>query len=185
MLYLLQGPCKLRPVQDSKPASSDREQGEVSLSDLTGVWIKDRQASDLESYARALDMMRLGSLQKTTALNLIEGFELREEQGGLKLKFLTVVPFFEVSETYRSAPANLAPTFSKQISISMPGTDRNCLLHSFDGVTEMGRRDMKRGLQEASAQLTSSGMIVAIEWGRPDPGMHQQVGGQRLAFLQC
>lgn len=38
--------------------------GKVGLAHLAGVWIKDREASDLESYERALDLMRLGSIQK-------------------------------------------------------------------------------------------------------------------------
>lgn len=37
-------------------------------------------------------------------MNLLEGYEILEYEGGLRLKFLTVVPFFVVSEDYRCVP---------------------------------------------------------------------------------
>ena len=62
-----------------------------------GVWIKDTEASDLASYERALDMMGLNGLQKTTALRLIEGLEIKRQGSKITVQFLTVVPFFKVS----------------------------------------------------------------------------------------
>lgn len=60
------------------------------------MWIKDTDASDLASYGRALDLMGLGSLQKTTALRLIEGLEIQRQGSEVTVRFLTVVPFFNV-----------------------------------------------------------------------------------------
>ena len=36
----------------------------------------------------------------------------------------------------------------------------------------MGRRDLKRGQQEARAQLTPVGISIDFKWGAPDPGTH-------------
>lgn len=63
---------------------------------MAGVWIKDTNASDLASYERALDMMGLNGLQKTTALRLIEGLEIKTQGSTVTVQFLTVVPFFKV-----------------------------------------------------------------------------------------
>ena len=61
-----------------------------------GTWIKDTGASDLAAYGRALDLMGLGRLQKTTALRLIEGLEIEQRGSDIAVRFLTVVPFFKV-----------------------------------------------------------------------------------------
>ena len=67
---------------------------------MPGVWIKDTDASDLASYERALNMMGLNGLQKTTALKLIEGLEIRKQGSTVTVQFLTVVPFFKVRATW-------------------------------------------------------------------------------------
>ena len=41
-------------------------------------------------------MMGLNGLQKTTALKLIEGLEIRMQGSTVTVQFLTVVPFFKV-----------------------------------------------------------------------------------------
>jgi ABC-type sulfate/molybdate transport systems ATPase subunit len=61
-----------------------------------GTWVKDTGASDLAAYGRALDLMGLGGLQKTTALRLIEGLEIEQRGADIAVRFLTVVPFFKV-----------------------------------------------------------------------------------------
>lgn len=40
--------------------------------------------------------MQLNSLQKTTALRLIEGVEIQQDASNFSVNFLTVVPFFKV-----------------------------------------------------------------------------------------
>jgi hypothetical protein len=72
-------PCvHVRPCSAMRPGMLSWYTGARSVApcrrvpDLSGVWIKDREASDLVSYERALTLMRLGRLQKITALNLIE-----------------------------------------------------------------------------------------------------------------
>lgn len=59
----LQGNRSYPPLEDT-----------AGLGRLAGVWIKDREASDLESYSRTLDLMRLGALQKVRQLGLTVDF---------------------------------------------------------------------------------------------------------------
>ena len=71
------------------------------LASSAGVWIKDTNRSDQAAYGRALDLMQLNGLQKTTALRLIEGVEIQQDSSNFSVNFLTVVPFFKV---HRTAP---------------------------------------------------------------------------------
>ena len=67
-----------------------------SLEPHAGVWVKDTSRSDQAAYGRALDLMQLNGLQKTTALRLIEGVEIQQDASNFSVNFLTVVPFFKV-----------------------------------------------------------------------------------------
>ncbi|CAL5224241.1 g6893 [Coccomyxa viridis] len=104
----------------------------------TGVWIKDTNRSDAAAYGRALDLMQLNGLQKTTALRLIEGVEIQQDASNFSVNFLTVVPFFKVTEQY---------SFSRQ--------------------TSMARRDLRSGQQTAQARLDAEGVRLSITWGEP------------------
>ena len=57
-------------VQGPPNAEETATMATVAMRDFTGVWIKDRAASDLESYARTLDLMKLGGLQKVRFISL-------------------------------------------------------------------------------------------------------------------
>ncbi|KAK9839249.1 hypothetical protein WJX81_004180 [Elliptochloris bilobata] len=109
--------------------------------DLTGVWVKDTDASDAESYDRALDIMKLGRLQKITAARLIEGLEIRQSPYSLTVQFLTVVPFFKVTERF---------LFSRE--------------------TTMQRRDLRGGEQRAQLRAAPDGLLASISWGEPYAG---------------
>ena len=103
-----------------------------------GVWVKDTDASDAESYNRALDIMKLGvtlpgystlcvpsllevvrcshwtlavagRLQKITAARLIEGLDIRQSPYSLTVQFLTVVPFFKVRRSAQGAEVAPCP----------------------------------------------------------------------------
>jgi hypothetical protein len=62
-----QGPTPSPP----RPASSGSSAS--SLGRLEGVWLKDFAASDIASYERALKLMQIGGLQRTTAMQVREG----------------------------------------------------------------------------------------------------------------
>jgi len=57
----------------------------------------------MQSFGRALGLLQLSPIQRLTALQLIEGIEIdiNEAKKSVIMKFLTVVPFFKVLETYR------------------------------------------------------------------------------------
>ncbi|CAK0785388.1 hypothetical protein CVIRNUC_008596 [Coccomyxa viridis] len=120
----------------SKPQESSTAETSQNLS---GVWIKDANRSDLAAYERALDLMGLNGLQKTTALRLIEGVEIQQDATTFSVNFLTVVPFFKVTEKY-----------------------------SFTGETSMARRDLRTGQQSAKASLIAEGVRLSITWGEPN-----------------
>lgn len=63
-----------------------------SLAALSGTWVKDFAASDLEAYSRACDLLQLGGLQKTTALQLIEGMEIEQRGQHVAVRYLTGEP---------------------------------------------------------------------------------------------
>lgn len=93
---------------------------------LLGTWITDIPVSDMKSYERQLDLLQISGLPKITAMTLIEGIQLDTDSSSntISLKFLTVVPFFKVVETY---------------SLAQP--------------SELSRRDLKSGKQRFKAQL--------------------------------
>lgn len=69
-----------------------------------GIWLKDEKASDAKAYERSLThCMRMGSLEKETAMRLFEGMEVKQDSQGFSVRYLTVVPFFQVKkETLRN-----------------------------------------------------------------------------------
>ncbi|EIE19731.1 hypothetical protein COCSUDRAFT_48843 [Coccomyxa subellipsoidea C-169] len=126
------------PGQQRSGAAASSEAATASVSDLSGVWIKDTDASDLASYERALDMMGLNGLQKTTALRLIEGLEIQTQGSTVTVQFLTVVPFFKVTEEFSTMKE-----------------------------TTMSRRDLRSGQQIAKAAFTPEGLKINIKWSAP------------------
>jgi len=69
----------------------------------SGTFVRDVERTDMQSFGRALGLLQLSPIQRLTALQLIEGIEIdiNEAKKSVVMKFLTVVPFFKVSETYR------------------------------------------------------------------------------------
>ena len=47
--------------------------GGSRLAQLQGVWLKDPSASDMASYGRALQLMQVGGIQRTTAMQVGNG----------------------------------------------------------------------------------------------------------------
>jgi hypothetical protein len=97
----------------------------------------------MASYERALTLLELGKLQRMTAMQLIEGIELKHGGNWLSVEFLTVVPFFKVTERY-----NLGST----VSIS--------------------RRDLRAGNQQAEAYVdpVDGALHLKSSWNEPNAG---------------
>jgi hypothetical protein len=66
---------------------------------------------------------------------------LLQTNASFTVNFVTVVPFFKVTETI-----------------------------PFNSSTQMGRRDLRSGKQTASAKRTAEGVTVEMEWGAPMAG---------------
>ncbi|GAB4820338.1 hypothetical protein N2152v2_007384 [Parachlorella kessleri] len=136
-----QGSSRLSRSNQSS-SSSDSGAGSSMLDSMCGVWLKDIEASDMASYDRALQLMQLGGLQRTTAMQLLEGIELERSGAKVAIRYLTVVPFFKVTEEF---------------SLGHP--------------TGMSRRDLKPGRQQATASTGDLGeFTVDISWGPPNTG---------------
>lgn len=124
----------------------------------------------MKNYSRMLGLLKLSGIQRMTAIKLIEGVEVRidEKQNNAKVKYLTVVPFYNVVEEYR-----------------------------LDGRrTKNGRRDLQPGPMICTAHLKNDlpkesvegqNMVLRLDmyWERPNPGalleeMHVVRGGKEL-----
>mmetsp|Transcript_3058 Transcript_3058/g.7623 ORF Transcript_3058/g.7623 Transcript_3058/m.7623 type:complete len:413 (+) Transcript_3058:219-1457(+) len=120
----------------SYPASASAE---LPLPDISGAWTKDMKRSDLSTYDRALEMMGIRGIQKTTA-RLIDGVELSLTERDFTMRFLTIVPYFNVTEVYR-----------------------------FGEETEMSRRDLRDGWQRGAATILPDGTLqLVVELGPRD-----------------
>ncbi|GLC42560.1 hypothetical protein PLESTB_001114000 [Pleodorina starrii] len=122
------------------PASLPFRPSASSSADLTGLWEKDPAASQVEEYESMLDVLELGGLQKVTA-RLIDGLDVRQDEQRFEVSFVTVVPFFRVTEKSR-----------------------------FGGLTSMMRRDLRSGRQTAQAEHIPGGVAVDMRWESPLAG---------------
>ncbi|WIA20826.1 hypothetical protein OEZ85_005180 [Tetradesmus obliquus] len=113
--------------------------------DFSGLWVKDAARSDLSGYEAMLDVLGLSGMQKVTA-RLIEGVEIQQTSSKFTVSFVTVVPFFKVTE---EVPLN-------------------------SGSTQQWRRDLRQGQQSAAARTVASaeqrGVLVEMAWGAPLAG---------------
>ena len=99
----------------------------VIASPCAGVWIKDTNRSDLAAYGRALDLMRLNGLQKTTALRLIEGVEIQQGASDFSVNFLTVVPFFKVC-IHNSTQCSIGEVLVRRLAVGTAAAKSACNL---------------------------------------------------------
>ncbi|KAI8476594.1 MAG: hypothetical protein J3K34DRAFT_516468 [Monoraphidium minutum] len=121
--------------QQQQQPQQPQQQARPPPVDLSGLWAKDEARSDLAGYERILDLLGLGGLQRLTA-KLIDG-----DAAALTVSFVTVVPFFKVTERFPFA-------FS----------------------TTMGRRDLRPGRQTAVTKRVDGGVRVEMTWGEPLAG---------------
>ena len=95
---------------------------------LAGVWLRDEQASDMTAYKRSLThCMRLSGLEKETATRLFEGMQIQHDDEGISVQYLTVVPFFQVTNSWQhgqfdrlSAYQNLCSDLASAASDLLP-----------------------------------------------------------------
>lgn len=118
-----------------------------------GTYIRDAERSDMVSYAAMLGLLQLGALQRLTAVQLIEGLrvEVDDRSGRVTLAFLTVVPFFDVTERY-----------------------------TMKGESENARRDLRPGRQYGRAQVVQENvedgedpvdvLVIESRWKAPNEG---------------
>ena len=104
------------------------------------MWKKIPELSDVAGYGRCLDLMGVGGIQKSTAL-MIDGMEVQHTQDKFAVFYLTIVPYFKVTEGYE-----------------------------FDKEVKLGRRDLRSGHQTASARQSSERVIIDLQWGSPHAG---------------
>lgn len=64
---------------------------------LSGLWERDASRSDTAGYERTLDVLQLSGLQKVTA-RLIDGIDIVQSESHYSVNFVTIVPFFRVTE---------------------------------------------------------------------------------------
>ncbi|KAG2440187.1 hypothetical protein HXX76_004300 [Chlamydomonas incerta] len=110
------------------------------VADLTSLWEKDGAASQVEEYEAMLDVLELGGLQKVTA-RLIDGLDLKQGEDKFEVSFVTIVPFFRVTEKSR-----------------------------FTAATAMMRRDLRGGRQSSIATRVPGGVEVKMTWDNPLAG---------------
>jgi hypothetical protein len=148
-----QGGDTTAPEQQQQQGQQQQGQQPSPRAALAGVWARDEARSDGAAYDKMLDVLGLTGLQRLTA-RLIDGIELAEGPGPDKftVKFLTIVPFFKVTETYpvRTSGSEVAPA-------------------------RLPRRDLRPGAQTAVAEARADGRLrVEFEWGEPLAGAFAQ-----------
>jgi len=130
--------CRNLPSSNRNAASSSRPPPPPS-----GIFLRDISRSDMASYERALTLLELGKIQRTTAMQLIEGIELKHGGQWLSVEFLTVVPFFKVTERYK-----------------------------LGGTVSIPRRDLRPGNQRAEAYVDPVDGVLHLKssWNEPNAG---------------
>lgn len=135
-----------------------------------GIYLRDDESSTMKNYSRMLGLLNLSGIQRLTAIQLIEGVDVRVDEGKntATITYLTVVPFYNVVEEYR-----------------LDGTR-----------TKNGRRDLQPGSMVCKAGLKNDlpkenrhgqNMVLRLDmyWENPNAGalleeMHVVEGGEEL-----
>ena len=126
-----------------------------SLRCPNGTYRRNDAKSELDKYTKLLSLLRLNALASYTAAKLIEGVAITIDEGHTRaeVEYLSVVPFFDVKETY-----------------VLDGMTR----------TKNGRRDMEAGMSTCTATLVndiedvSAGesyvLKIRMSWEEPNRG---------------
>lgn len=112
------------------------------IANFKGKWLKDRDASQMTKYSRQLDLLQLGGIQKRTAMYLIHGLDISQDDTTFTAKFIVAkVPFFKPTEKY---------LIDKEVT--------------------MKRRDLRGGAQTCTMRPVDRGLQVDIQWPEPCAG---------------
>lgn len=97
----------------------------------------------MKGYEHSLEhCFQMTGFQKETAMRLFEGMEVKQNGDDMSVRYLTVVPFFQVTEHF-----------------------------SFKHKTSMKRRDGRPGQQTAQPLMQlHRGAAMILDWGPPLPG---------------
>lgn len=121
-------------MDDVKPPP---KRGNVNLS---GIWVKDLEKSELANYEKCIDMWGLSGVQKQTA-KLLEGLEVSHKGDKFDVHFLTIIPYFKVTETY-----------------------------TVNGKTKNRRRDLRHGDAVSVTKPIDGGVFIETSFGDSFPG---------------
>ncbi|KAG2489744.1 hypothetical protein HYH03_011851 [Edaphochlamys debaryana] len=138
-------PAAAAAAPTASPAAPAAPAAPFNPAALAGIWEKDLALSDTANYERALDAWQISGVQKATA-KLIEGLELAAVRGALNVHFLTIIPYFKVTETYPLG----------------------------GGKAKMRRRDQRGGDGQASAELLPDGVLCRCTWAAPFAGTMEE-----------
>jgi len=136
-------PSRITPAASASPSPySSAGAASAAAAPLTGTWLADYAAST--GRPALLTALGLSGLQRVTAEKLIEGVEISTGGGRLVVRYLTVVPFFQVVE---EVPLDGSP------------------------ITQ-SRRDLRPGSQTASllGAEEDGRLVVSLAWPAPAPG---------------
>ncbi|CAL5229176.1 g12451 [Coccomyxa viridis] len=114
---------------------------------LAGNWRKDKSNSDVDCYARQLDLLQIQGIQKACALKLINGLQIESDQERLKVVYkVDNVPFYKHTEEFKLGQS-----------------------------VSMSRRDKKSGQQHAAMRALPKGVEVDIQLDPPYSGSIREV----------
>ena len=171
MISGLQTPRSV-PHRRLREGRTSRVVTRYSLRCPNGTYRRNDAKSELENYTRMLSLLRLNALASYTAAKLIEGVTITINEGRTtaEVEYLSVVPFFDVKETY-----------------VLDGMTR----------TKNSRRDMEAGMSTCTATLVndiedgSTGesyvLRIRMSWEEPNRGglveeMHVATTGELVVM---
>lgn len=133
-----------QPQETGQPAadsSKDGSQLDDSVADFSGQWEKDTAASDMDAYAKQVEMLHMSSVQTYAALHFMWGLNIKSDNQGFTLRFLVKrVPAFVFREVEH---------------------------YTYDQQTSMSRRDRRSGQQTGDLTRADGGVQLDIKWGDP------------------
>ncbi|CAK0786974.1 hypothetical protein CVIRNUC_010190 [Coccomyxa viridis] len=119
----------------------------VITTKLSGNWRKDKANSDVDCYARQLDLLEIQGIQKACAMKLINGLQIDSDEQRVKVAYkVDNVPFYKHTEEFRLGQS-----------------------------VSMSRRDKKSGQQHATMRAVPKGVEVDIQLDPPFSGSIREV----------
>eukprot|EP00884_Botryococcus_braunii_P007533 jgi/Botrbrau1/16781/Bobra.150_2s0015.1 len=124
-----------------QPASTNKYDHKV----LHGLWWKDRDLTDFDTYSQQLDLISLGGIEKKAAMFFIRGIRLEAKDNEFHVRY--VAP---------KIPFGLTEKFHLEKSVVNK------------------RRDRREGPQQGVAQALPDGLLAISTWGEPEAGRFEE-----------